>query len=335
MPYFENLFPSFKLEDDWTTATQNVYGFIARDGYDYPDYTYLQLYMDDSGIYPNMFFHPQYAALAAWSTVAYSDYHAATLSVRERFGDSFSLDFNYTFSKSIDNASGLQDTLAYDTAFINNSIRPDDNKGISDFDMTHIVNWNSVWQLPFGRGHRFLGSASPAAEAFLGGWQVSTIFRWNSGIPVNAPFDAEVWATNWNVQSWGSLTQPLEASPTKSGDHPNMFGNPQAAYQSFRNAKPGETGQRNLFRASSFVTFDFQLAKCWKMPYNEDHKVQLRWEVFNLTNTQRLAGPNITSRAGWGLAVDPQLNEPADDFGRIVEIQGTPRIMQFALRYDF
>jgi hypothetical protein len=291
--------------------------------------------MDDSGIYPNMFFHPQYAALAAWSTVAYSDYHAATLSVRERFGDSFSLDFNYTFSKSIDNASGLQDTLAYDTAFINNSIRPDDNKGISDFDMTHIVNWNSVWQLPFGRGHRFLGSASPAAEAFLGGWQVSTIFRWNSGIPVNAPFDAEVWATNWNVQSWGSLTQPLEASPTKSGDHPNMFGNPQAAYQSFRNAKPGETGQRNLFRASSFVTFDFQLAKCWKMPYNEDHKVQLRWEVFNLTNTQRLAGPNITSRAGWGLAVDPQLNEPADDFGRIVEIQGTPRIMQFALRYDF
>jgi hypothetical protein len=334
IPYFENLFPDFKLEDDWTTATQNAYGFVSRDGYDVADWTYLQLYMDDSGVYPNMFFHPQYAALSVWSTVAYSDYHAGTLSVRERLGDSFSLDLNYTFSKSIDNASGLQTSDEYSESFIENALRPDDNKGVSDFDLTHIVNVNSVWQLPFGRGRRFLGAIHPAADAFLGGWQMSNIFRWNSGLPESVPFDAEVWATNWNAQSWGTATRAIEASPTKSGDHPNFFKDPKYAYQSFRNARAGETGQRNFFRRDSYVALDFQLAKSWKMPFNENHKLQLRWEVFNLTNTQRLAGPNRT-RAGFGLAVDPHLKDPADDFGRIIEIQGNPRVMQFALRYDF
>lgn len=333
IPYFENLFPYFTWLG-WDTPTQNAYGFVARDGYDYPDYTYLQSYMDDSGVYPNMFFHPQYAALSAWSTVAYSDYHAATLSVRERFSDAFSLDFNYTFSKSIDNASGLQNSTAYDTAFILNSLRPNDNRAVSDFDMRHIVNLNSVWQLPVGRGHRFLSSMSPVADAFLGGWQIGNIFRWNSGLPVTAPFDGEVWATNWNVMSAGSLTRPLKSSATKSGDHPNFFKNPEEAFHSFRNAKPGETGQRNIFREPSYVSLDFQLAKSWKLPYSEGHRLQLRWEVFNVTNTQRLAGPNQT-RGAWGLGFDPQTSDMSEEFGRIVEIQGAPRVMQFALRYDF
>ncbi|MDM7996130.1 MAG: carboxypeptidase-like regulatory domain-containing protein [Acidobacteriota bacterium] len=335
IPYFENLFPYFTWLG-WDTPTQNAYGFVARDGFDYPDYTYLMSYMDDSGVYPNMFFHPQYAALSVWSTVAYSDYHAATLSVRERLGNSFNLDFNYTFSKSIDNASGLQTSTAFDTAFILNSLRPDDNKAVSDFDMTHIVNVNSLWQLPVGRGRRFLGGATPVVDAFLGGWQLGNIFRWNSGTPVSAPFDGEVWATNWNVMSSGSLIRPLKASPTKSGDYPNFFKNPEAAFHSFRNAKAGETGQRNVFRIPSYVALDFQLAKSWNLPYAEGHKLQLRWEVFNLTNTQRLAGPNQT-RGAWSLGFDP--DDPATDmseeFGRIVEIQGSPRVMQFALRYDF
>ncbi|NWG12470.1 MAG: carboxypeptidase regulatory-like domain-containing protein [Acidobacteria bacterium] len=333
IPYFENLFPNYRRRN-YPTATQSIYSRVSRDGVDLPDWTYLQLVIDDRGIYPNMFFHPQYAALSVWSTVAYSDYHAGTLTARERFGDSLTLDFNYTFSKSIDNASGLQTDDEYGAAFIENALRPDDNKAVSDFDMTHIINANSIWRLPFGKGRRFLGGISSAADAILGGWQVGSIFRWNSGQPTSAPFDAEIWATNWNAQSWGSRIREIKESPTKSGDHPNFFQDPLYAYQSFRNARAGETGERNIFRIPSYVSLDFQLAKEWKMPYAEGHKVQFRWEVFNLTNTQRLAGPNRT-RAGFGLAIDPHLYEPAEDFGRIISIQGNPRVMQFALRYDF
>jgi hypothetical protein len=333
IPYFENLFPDYRRRGQ-PTATQSIFTRIARDWSDTPDYTYVQLTIDDAGIYPNAFFHPQYAALSVWSTVAYSDYHAATLSVRERFKDSLSLDFNYTFGKSIDNASGLQTETAYGAGFIENSLRPDDNKAVSDFDLTHVINGNLAWQLPIGQGRAFLNSIHPVLEQILGGWQFTSIFRWNSGLPESAPIDAEIWATNWNAQSWGSLTRPLKAESTKSGANPNFFADPVSAYHSFRNARPGETGQRNIFRRQGYVAIDFGLGKSFKMPWAEGHKLQFRWEVFNATNTQRLAGPE-SGRSSYGLVIDPQLNTPAPSFGNITAIQGNPRVMQFALRYDF
>src|SRR6185295_1943210 len=71
------------------------------------------------GLGKNIFFHPQYGALSAFSSIARSDYHAGTLSVRERFGG-LTADFNSTLSKSMDDASGLQTAGAFGGAFILN-----------------------------------------------------------------------------------------------------------------------------------------------------------------------------------------------------------------------
>lgn len=334
IPYFENLFPNYRRQNR-PTATQSVYSFIARSsagGSDIADYTFLQLTLDDRGIFQNAFFHPQYAALAVQSTVAYSDYHAGTLTVRERFRNMLNIDFNYTFSKSFDNASTLERNGGY-TGVILNPLRPDDSKAISNFDLTHIVNSAAIWEIPVGRGRSYLNTLPAFANQVLGGWQLTSIFRWNSGLPVTAPNDAEVWATNWNVTSRGTRIRPVSPVSTKSGSHPNFFADPKAAYQSFRNAKAGETGERNIFRRSDFVTLDFGLGKTFDLPM-EGHKLQFRWEVFNATNTQRLAGP-AAGRASYGLQIDPQIGEPAVEFGRINEIQGNPRVMQFGLRWDF
>jgi len=331
IPYFENLFA--KAAASGQTATQRIYRRVSRDGLDTPDWTYLQEWLNSRGTSPAMFFQPQYAALEVWSTMAYSDYHAGTLSLRERFKNSLTMDLNYTFSKSIDNASGLERAGTYSAAgFITNSLRPDDNRGISSFDMTHIINVNAYWDLPLGRGRAFMNSVHPVLNYIVGGWQMSSIFRWNSGLPEGAPFDAEIWATNWNAQSWGVRLGPIDGAPTKSGVYPNFFADPTTAYQSFRNAKAGETGDRNIFRRQSYISLDMGLAKSVRI--KERHSLQFRWEVFNATNTQRLAGPNRT-RAGMGLNIDPQLSTPAQDFGRISSIQGTPRVMQFGFRYEF
>ncbi len=335
IPYFENLFGAAAASGQ--TATQRIYRRVSRDGLDTPDWTYLQEWLNSRGTSPAMFFQPQYAALQVWSTMAYSDYHAATVTVRERFKNSLNLDFNYTFSKSIDNASGLERAGSFSAAgFITNSLRPDDNKALSSFDTPHIVNANAFWDLPFGKGRAFLNEIDPVLNGILGGWQLSGIFRWNSGLPVGAPFDAEIWATNWNAQSWGVRTRSIEGSPTKSGAYPNFFSDPKYAYQSFRNARAGETGDRNIFRRQSYVCLDFGLAKSFKLPGKipEGHSLQFRWEVFNATNTQRLGEPTRT-RAGMGLGIDSHLNAPAVDFGRISSIQGSPRVMQFGLRYEF
>ncbi len=112
------------------------------------------------------------------------------------------MDFNYTMSKSMDDASALQTQGTYGLAFITNPIRQRDNYAVSDFDVRHIININGLWQLPFGRGRGLLNDANPLTDALLGGWQLSGIFRWNSGLPLSAPLDA-LWSTNWNSESWG------------------------------------------------------------------------------------------------------------------------------------
>jgi len=328
IPFFENMFPNYRRLG-LANATQSVYSRVSRDSSNLPDWTYVQYAIDDRGIYPNMFFQPQYGALSVWSTVGYSDYHAGTLSVRQRLS-SFNFDFNYTFSKSTDIGSGLEREGSYSGgAFFKNPLRPEDMHAVSEFDMTHIINGNVLWELPFGRGRSFLNSLHPVADALLGGWQLTSIFRYNTGTPIDAPNDYGIWATNWQTTSWGTRIQPIEPSPRKSGTHPNYWADPKVAYNSFRNAKAGETGERNIFRRLSYVTLDFGLAKSFRMPWGEGHRVQLRWEVFNATNT------NILSSGGGGLDIDCHIGIPAADFGNITSTQGSPRVMQFGLRYDF
>jgi hypothetical protein len=344
--YFENLFPNLG-DNFWgipeLSSTQSVYQIVARQDFlgfeffDVLDWTFVQLLLDDLGIAPNMFFQPQYAALATFSTVASSNYHAGTLSVRQRYKNSLQFDFNYTLSHSTDDASGLQISDAFDTAFILNPLRPKDSKAASNFDIRHLINANALYQLPIGKGRKWMNSAPGVVDAILGGWQLTGIFRWNSGLPFQTPFDAAQWATNWNVQSNGTRVGPFQSSPTRGGaTDPNLFSNPKAAYNAFRNAFPGETGDRNVLRLPGYVDLDMGLDKTFSMPYNEKHKLQFRWEVFNITNTQRLNLVTVT-RSNLGLNQDSQLTSsaPGPAFGKLDSIQGTPRVMQFGLRYTF
>ncbi len=338
IPYFERLFPGLggAYTGENFTSTQEVYALVARDWFDILDWTFVQLLIDDdpngTGLWSNYFFHPQYAAFSAFSTVAKSDYHGGSLSFRQRLGTTLTYDINYTFSKSFDNASGLQTAGTYGSAFILNPLRPDDNYSLSDFDVRHVLNANFIFEMPFGKGRKFFSNMNSVADAFLGGWQMTGIFRWNTGLPTQTPFDGAQWATNWNVQSNGVRVRPVSSGAVRSTG--NIFADPVGAYQSFRNARPGETGDRNVLRDPGFSSMDMGLSKTFKMPW-EGHKLQFRWEVFNVTNTQYFQTTNVT-RGSLGLGQDPETTEPSSEFGRIfTDIQGQPRRMQFGLRYSF
>ena len=363
--FFDNFFP---FMPDWAgallgtdatlTPTQAAYAFLAPTsvgGADIIDYTFLQLLWDDRpdcttcpasigggpGRFNNLFYQPQFGALSAFSTVARSNYNSLQLSLRQRLRDDITFDFNYTYGHSLDNASGLQSSGSYGAAFIVNALFPDQNYATSDFDATHIINANWVVGLPFGRGKRFLSNASGFVEQAFGGWSTTGIFRWNSGLPIQTPFDCCVWATNWNVQSNGVRVNPVQSSPVNSqgtSGTPNIFSDPIAVYRSFRPARPGEVGDRNVLRGPGYISLDMGLYKSFKMPW-EGHALQFRWEVFNVTNTQRFDGLTISDLS---LGTDPFLGgNPNSDFGRFTSTQ-TPlnetkagRVMQFALRYTF
>jgi Carboxypeptidase regulatory-like domain len=329
---------------NWTNAqaflgyqTGNV-GFFNGN-----DYTDVQAEIDNAlaanGL-PIQFMQPQYGALSTWATIGNSNYNALALSFRQRL-KSVSLDFNYTWSHSLDDASGLQSETGFGNfqtngAFIVNPLRQRDSYANSDFDVRHSINADVVWQLPFGKGQAFMGNAGRAADAVLGGWQLTGIFRWNTGLPTGiSPFDESQWATNWDVQSDATPTKAVHTCPNKPANAaPKLFGScgTDQVYQSFRNAYPGEAGPRNIFRFPGYVDLDLGLGKTWKMPWSEGQQLQLRWEVFNVTNTQHLTGI-----ADFAVAQDPGLNQLSapPDWANFTQVQGQPRVMQIGARYSF
>jgi hypothetical protein len=338
--YFGNpgcIDPTSFCINETLNQTQAVYavaqGFYGNDWTDTQD-------VIDTAISGHLFFNPQYGALAAFSSIGNSSYNAGTVSLRERLGDKLTLDFNYTLSHSFDDASGLQTsglpTGTYGNGFILNPIRQHDWYADSDFDVRHVINVNAVWEVPIGRGRWLLSDANKWVNGFIGGWQLAGIYRWNSGLPSPNFFDDARWATNWNVQSTIVRTRALQACPDRGGiDAPKLFGcDPTGAYQSFRNAFPGESGDRNAFRLPGYVSLDLGLSKSFGLPWGENHRFQIRWETFNVTNTQHFGKMDI-SRTGTGVALDPSTATPPPNWSNFIGIQGSPRVMQFGFRYSF
>jgi hypothetical protein len=322
------VFPTYNL-----TQAQAVYA-VALNFYG-NDWTDTQDVIED-GLGKNIFFHPQYGALSAFSSIARSNYQAGTLSIRERLGRTLTMDFNYTLSHSFDDASGLQTSGAYGAAFILNPLRQRDSYSVSDFDVRHIINANAVWELPFGKGRQFFSGVGKLGNAFIGGWQLGGIFRWNSGLPIFSPYDDARWATNWNAQSSGVRLKPIQTCPTQGG---KLFGSCLfEAYKSWRGAFPGETGDRNVLRLPGYVNLDMGLSKSFDMPWSETQKLQIRFEVFNLTNTQRM-GDIDSSRSGFGLQLDPDkitsVSDIPTNWSNFISIQGQPRVMQIGARFTF
>jgi hypothetical protein len=363
IPYFENILPAGYAATVATgydlpanaTNTQAVYAqafeFWANDWTDVQDeienfagQTLGQTDAEGNTIPVPYFFNPQYGALSAWGTIAKSNYHGFSASLRQRLHN-LQWDFNYTYSHSLDNASGLQtdaltNGLLYGSgSFILNAIRPNDNYANSDFDLRHIINANAIYQLPFGRGRRFGSNMSRGLDALIGGWQITGIYRWNTGLPNGQPYDTGQWSTNWEVQSNVTQVTPVKTCPTRgdANNAPKLFGcDTVAAYQSYRPSYPGETGQRSILRAPGYVALDMGVSKSFTMPWSEKQHLALRWEVFNVTNTQHLTGADATNS---DLAVDPDaaLNniQPPSDWSNFTKIQGTPRVMQIGLRFSF
>ncbi len=198
---------------------------------------------------------------------------------------SLTMDDNYTYSHSLDDASGLQSDFGFGSQnnsgpFIENPIRQRANYASSDFDIRHLINASAVWQMPIGKGRALMSTDNRTAQTVLGGWQLAGIFRWNSGLPTCSPIDDARWATNWNVQANVTPTAPFHTCPTRVGTPTpvgtgaaKLFGGSgcdiKAIYQNFRNAYPGETGPRNYIRLPGCTNVDLGLAKTFNMPWSE------------------------------------------------------------------
>jgi len=275
---------------------------------------------------PNSFFNSQYSSLYAWRSNTNASYNALQLSFRHPMSRGLQFDFNYTFSKSIDISSDATRIGAWGGlgGQIINSWDPKALRGVSDYDAKHQFNANWIAELPFGKGRALAGNAHGALEAIIGGWQLSGLFRLTNGLPLNV-FGGFNWPTNWQLGGNAFLTGPVHTGAFKNPDGTvSVFKNGPAAIDSFTAPFPGDSGARNQIHGDGFFNVDLGLAKRWKMPWAEKQSLQLRWEVFNVTNSTRFDVQSI----------GPEL-DISSTFGNYTGLLTNPRVMQFALRYEF
>ena len=336
------------------TATQNVYQIWNC----YPHNETLTLkYLDlpnsvnqfgtampNSKLLPYAFYHDQFSSLFAWRNIGTSDYNALQVTYNARWGANLQGQFNYTFSKSFDEASSAARIGPYEGTggtgndlngggIVINSWDPLALRGLSDFNAFHQLNANLVYQLPFGKSQRVLGNASPLMNAVVGGWHVSGIFRVTSGFPITVD-NGFTWATNWNIEGDAMPNGPApKASNPKNVvvngvSGPDIFADPVAAEAAFRPEWPGESGVRNNVIGDGMFNLDTGVAKNFSL--GEQRRLEFKWEAFNATNSVR-----YDVRGQVGSSAQPSLSQDPSQFGRYVGTLTTPRFMQFSLRLAF
>jgi hypothetical protein len=284
-----------------------------------------------TGSIPNCYLNSQYLSLLAWRSVGTSSYHALQVNLRKNLSRGVRFDLNYTYSKSIDlesDAERVDLSGAGALGFIQNAWRPNQSRGVSDFDTPHQINANWIVELPFGKGRWVGGGAGKSLDAVIGGWQLSGLARWSAGFPVSIG-NGSAWPTNWQFNPNATQVRPAVTGTTKNPDGSvNIFPNPSGLAGppggAFLATLPGESGTRNPIRGDGFAGLDAGLSKRWITPWKESESLQFRWEVFNVLNLTRFDVQTITANIDAG-----------SSFGNYSGLSTNPRVMQFALRFEF
>jgi hypothetical protein len=292
-----------------------------------------QMYFTSGGQYS--YYAPQFSSLYAWRSMAWSNYNALQASLRHRMSHGLQFDLNYTFSKSLDISSDAErigpasngSLLGLNNNIIN-AWNPNAQRGVSSFDATHQLNANWIFQLPVGRGQRLGHDSSRLLDAVIGGWQLSGLFRVTSGFPVTVDNGFSNFPTNFEMEGNADKVGPVKTGVYTNTGTPNIFANGPAAISSFAPAYAGESGQRNNIRGAGYFGIDMGLAKRWILPWSEKESLQFRWEVFNVTNSVSFDVQSALLSNSLGLG-------SGGSFGNYSGLLNNPRIMQFALRYEF
>lgn len=281
------------------------------------------------GFSPFFFFDfPQYTGgVSVVDNFDFSNYHAAELQLSRRFRDGLSFQISYTLAKSLDTRSfDPTFTVAAAGAVQSASSTPFDlrnrriNYARSDFDRTHALQGNFVYELPFGRGRQYANSLNPVIDQVIGGWMVAGVLRLTSGRPftvfsgANTLSNAVQSFANCNgcSRSLGSVRQESGTNFYFTADERTRFSIPA----------PGTLGNtgRNFFNGPGFFQLDLTVAKSFRII--EGVNLQYRLEMQNATNTPSFAFPVTTVTAG--------------TFGQIRDavVSGARRI-QMALKFTF
>lgn len=274
-----------------------------------------------------------YSGYQLFANDAYSIYHALQATVSRRWNQNY-LQVAYTFSKNIDATS--TGNTAFNTAY-NDQSNINASRGISDFNRPHRLVASYAYDLPFFRNAQgFKGTA-------LGGWQISGVSIFQTGLPFSI-YDSSAGTAFLGQGSTPLLGASLAPGATIAGGLSsgtlrnrvaNGYLNPAAFVPAplvdptdcandpnFCTTGFGDLG-RNIYHGPFQQNWDFSLLKHFKIGERQD--IRFAADFFNLWNHTNFGVPAVTDVEAAG----------SGSFGRILQSNGNPRLIQFSLRLAF
>jgi hypothetical protein len=259
--------------------------------------------------------YPQFLTVRTERRGGTSRYHAAQFRLEKRFTGSFTLLGAYTWSRFREKVILLNPTDA----------KPQETP--AEADVPHRFIGSAIWELPFGKDRRF--NLGGAGNAILGGWSVQGIYNWQTGRPIRWP----------NVYYGGDPTQ-LKAdysNPDRIFDTSGFYFNDAPVQTGGAPDAAKQRADQRIRLANNVRTFPFRLANLrWQdvsffefslvktIPFNDDVRLQLRFEAFNAFNTPIF---NVDQA--------PTVDPTNAGFARVTQQFNIPRNVQIAAKLIF
>ncbi len=241
--------------------------------------------------------YSQFGKVTTTTNEGYSWYHSLQARAQKRFTKGMSLTLGYTWSRFMEGYEFLNagDAVPY--------------RSLSPQDRPHRFTASSIYELPFGRGKKFMTSAPRLVDAAVGGWQVQGIYTFQSG----------------SALTWGdAIFYGKGEDILKSGRNIDQWFNTQAGFTTSSTTRPSYHYRTWPLRFNTLrgdFTNNVDLSAIKRFRVTEKLTVQFRGEFLNALNHARFKNPNTDqfSRA----------------FGQVTDTSGYPRQIQLGLRATF
>ena len=276
---------------------------------------------------PQLFIpYPDFARGASYaSTNGQSHYHSMQSKFSRRFDNGLNFLMTYTFAKTLTNAGDLLNggnVGGFRGPMISGmGIKAD--MALASFHINHAYTFNGSYELPFGKGRKFMAGANGFSEALFGGWSANWIASLYSGQPqsIGCPIRTTSGAGCFAFQVPG---QDKYLGRVDGWYNPAAFRNPPIATQNGQSDFSPLGGQRTQLTGPGYAKADVSMFKDFQL--SERFRMQFRVETFNLTNTPAFANPAFTN------FIDTR------NFGRVTSTRNSPndaRQIQLALKMYF
>jgi hypothetical protein len=297
----------------------------------------------DTGWLPtNIGIPSQFGTNAYLTNKGSSNYHALLVTLDKNMSHGLRFELNYTWSHSIDNTSlsANNNSLFSNTGFICDVLHPRACRASSDFDVRQEITSNFEYNLPFGRGKMFLANISRWQDEAIGGWSLSGLPAYRTGLAVTPYSDAYLASfDNGDPAIFTGNKADLKAKVNVDHTTNTVYDFPGGAagaakvLAEFRGPLGIEYGQRNLVHGPGAFFFDAGLAKTFPIVENKLN-LKFRADAFNLFNHPNFGMPNLN------------IVNNASQFGQITGTNASPssmaaaissayRVAQFSLRLEF